>query len=108
MAAYQVRVALGITATILEVVKCEEKGSDVNLATYLLVDAFDSDFERANVISNDSDLAGPIRLVRTRFHRKISILHPCSPPGRGPSIELRKVSVLHFKEARLFSNAGVR
>jgi uncharacterized LabA/DUF88 family protein len=49
------------------VLRTEEKGSDVNLATYLLVDAFDSDFDEAIVMSNDSDLAEPIRIVRDRF-----------------------------------------
>lgn len=45
------------------VVKMEEKGSDVNLASLLLVDAFRSDFEVAVVISNDSDLVLPIKIV---------------------------------------------
>ena len=40
----------------VQVHKSEEKGSDVNLATNLLVDAFDCDYEVAIVISNDSDL----------------------------------------------------
>jgi len=31
----------------VEVIKTEEKGSDVNLATYLLLDAFDADYELA-------------------------------------------------------------
>ena len=39
----------------VEVIKTEEKGSDVNLATYLLVDAFRRDAEAFVVISNDSD-----------------------------------------------------
>ena len=33
----------------VRVLKSEEKGSDVNLATTLLVDAFDDDFEQAVV-----------------------------------------------------------
>jgi NYN domain len=77
-------------ATIVTVLKSEEKGSDVNLATYLLIDAFDNDYEGAVVISNDSDLAEPIRLVRTKFKRRVVLLHPCSRPGRRPSVELRK------------------
>ncbi len=80
--------------TIVKVVKSEEKGSDVNLASYLLLDAFDDDYEGAVVVSNDSDLAEPIRLVRTRFKRRLSVLHPCSRPGRAPSIELRKAAAL--------------
>ena len=47
--------------TLVKVVKNEEKGSDVNLATWLLIDAFDKAFDAAVVITNDSDLAEPIR-----------------------------------------------
>ena len=72
------------------VLRSEEKGSDVNLATYLLVDAFDGDYDGAVVISNDSDLAEPMRLVRTKFRKKVIGLFPCSRSGRTPSIELRK------------------
>lgn len=61
---------------MVEVVKTEEKGSDVNLASYLLLDAFDNDFDAAVVVSNDSDLAEPIRLVRERFDQPIIIFCP--------------------------------
>ena len=44
----------------VRVMKTEEKGSDVNLATYLLVDAFEDRFDVAVIISNDSDLKEPI------------------------------------------------
>ena len=37
----------------VEVIKTEEKGSDVNLASYLLLDGFRNDFETAVVVSND-------------------------------------------------------
>jgi hypothetical protein len=76
--------------TLVKVVKIEEKGSDVNLATRLLIDAFDRVFDAALVITNDSDLASPIREVRRKFGYRVMILHSCSRPGRGPSIELRK------------------
>ena len=59
-----------------DVVKTEEKGSDVNLATYLLMDVFDGDCELSVVISNDSDLATPIQSVRERFGIKVGILNP--------------------------------
>lgn len=58
----------------VRVIKTEEKGSDVNLATYLLMDAFDDLFDVAVVVSNDSDLAEPMRLVRRRFGKAIGIL----------------------------------
>ncbi len=80
-----------IGAKTVEVMKSEEKGSDVNIACYLLVDAFDGDYDAAVVISNDSDLAEPIRLVRQKFHKPVIVLHPCGQ-GRKPSFELRKVA----------------
>jgi hypothetical protein len=41
----------------------EEKGSDVNLGTHLLYDALKGHFDKAIVITNDSDLCEPIRLA---------------------------------------------
>lgn len=49
------------------VTRTEEKGSDVNLATYLLTDGFDNDYDVAVVISNDSDLVEPIKIAKQRF-----------------------------------------
>jgi uncharacterized LabA/DUF88 family protein len=62
----------------VRVMKTEEKGSDVNLAAHLLVDAFDDTFDVAVIVSNDSDLKEPIRLVRDRFGKKIVLLGPKS------------------------------
>ncbi|MCA0903221.1 NYN domain-containing protein [Qipengyuania aquimaris] len=58
----------------VRVVKTEEKGSDVNLATYLLMDAADDLFDVAVIISNDSDLKEPIRLVKDKFGKRIVLL----------------------------------
>jgi hypothetical protein len=44
----------------------EEKGSDVNLATRLILDGLDGLWEEAIVISNDSDLESPIRECNTQ------------------------------------------
>ena len=60
----------------VEVWKTEEKGSDVNLATYLLLDAIDGDFEQAVVVSNDSDLVLPIQMVQQRFRLPVGVLNP--------------------------------
>jgi len=73
------------------VLKSEEKGSDVNLASTLLVDAFDGDFEQAVIVSNDSDLAYPIEVVRKKFARPVVVLFPCGG-GRKPSYHLSKVA----------------
>lgn len=58
------------------VLKTEEKGSDVNLATHLLVDAFKKDYEVAVVVLNDSDLKTPIEFVRNQLGVRIGILNP--------------------------------
>ena len=56
----------------------EEKETDVNIALYLLDLAYQNAFDRALVISNDSDLVPAIRLVRKRFPEKI-ITTVCPP-----------------------------
>lgn len=56
--------------------KIEEKGSDVNLAAYLLDDCFTNDFDEAVVISNDSDLALPIELVTTKYRKGVWVINP--------------------------------
>lgn len=63
-------------AKTVEVIKTEEKGSDVNLATHLLVDGFREDYECAVVISNDSDLAEPVRVVRRVIGKPIGVVNP--------------------------------
>ncbi|MPY95183.1 MAG: NYN domain-containing protein [Acidimicrobiia bacterium] len=60
----------------VEVRKTEEKGSDVNLATYLLLDAFRKDCDTAVVISNDSDLAEPIRVAEAELGIKVGVINP--------------------------------
>lgn len=61
---------------MVHVIEREEKGSDVNLASYLLLDAFRKDCDVAVVITNDSDLAEPIRLVRSELGLKVRIVNP--------------------------------
>jgi hypothetical protein len=55
------------TPRTVTVIKTEEKGSDVNLATYLLIDGMDHLYDIALVISNDSDLVEPIAVANHRF-----------------------------------------
>jgi len=67
---------------VADVVKTEEKGSDVNLATFLLLDAFEKDCDVAIVISNDADLRFPIELARHRLGLKVGIVNPHPPKHR--------------------------
>ena len=60
----------------VKVVKTEEKGSDVNLATHLLWDGFTGKYEAAVLITNDSDLLEPVRIVRQELKLVVGILNP--------------------------------
>jgi uncharacterized LabA/DUF88 family protein len=66
----------------VEVLKSEEKGSDVNLASYLLIDAYRSDCDVAVIVSNDSDLVFPIEHIKRHLGKVIGILNPHPLPSR--------------------------
>jgi uncharacterized LabA/DUF88 family protein len=57
-----------------EVWNKEEKGSDVNLATYLIHDAWQDRFDVAVVLSQDTDLIEPVRLVRDEIKKPIGLV----------------------------------
>ena len=66
---------------VVKVIKTEEKGSDVNLASHLLLDAFRRNFDVAAVISNDSDLVEPIRIVTQELQMPVGLLSPVPNPN---------------------------
>jgi hypothetical protein len=84
---------------MVEVMKTEEKGSDVNLATYLLLDAFRRDYRFAVVVSNDSDLTEPIRVVREELGFPVGVLNPYLDTKK-LSQELKKVAAF-YKRVRV-------
>ena len=65
----------------VQVIKIEEKGSDVNLATHLLVDGFGDKYDAAIVVTNDSDLKNPMRVVKNELKKEMWILYPTGQPG---------------------------
>lgn len=58
----------------------EEKETDVHVALRLLADAFEDAFDRAILISADSDLVPVVAMVRQKFPRKQVMV--VAPPGR--------------------------
>ena len=58
------------------VTRTEEKGSDVNIAAHLVYDAYQHDFAAAVLVTNDSDLLEPIRIVRHELRLDVGILNP--------------------------------
>lgn len=83
-----------------QVISTEEKGSDVNLASHLLMDAFKNDFDAAIVISGDSDLVCPIEMVVQKLQKTVCVLNPQLLEGQysrkeRKQTELKNVSSLY-------------
>jgi len=66
----------------VEVLKTEEKGSDVNLAVQLLHDAYQNRYESAVVISGDSDLLSAVQIVKNELGKPVGVLNPQKRPSR--------------------------
>ena len=64
------------------VYRTEEKGSDVNLATHLLYDAYKNNYDIAVIISNDSDLFEAIKIVKEDFGKTIGMLNSQNHPSK--------------------------
>lgn len=56
----------------------EEKGSDVNLASYILKDSFLSKVDILIIITNDTDLKTPIEIVSKELKKEVLIISPSS------------------------------
>ena len=76
--------------------KPEEKGTDVSIATEMLVDASDDKLDLAILVSADSDLAAPVMAVNQHFGKPVVIAFP---PERN-SAKLKRLAKGHFKISR--------
>ena len=70
----------------VEIIKTEEKGSDLNLAVHLLNDGWLDAYDCAVVVTNDSDIAEAMRLVRSHHGKRIGLV---TPSRSHPSHQLR-------------------
>lgn len=80
-----------------------EKGSDVALGTFLVADAFRQLMHAAFVITGDSDLATPIRVVSHELGIPVTVFNP-SP---GPSAALHAVAT-NYRNVRPSALAACR
>lgn len=85
---HKVSMKLADDSGFVKVLKTEEKETDVNIASHLINDAHNDVFEKAVVISNDSDLVLPINIVVNQIELPVTVI---SPFNRN-SIELKKVA----------------
>ncbi len=83
----------------------EEKGSDVNLACHLINDGWAGRYDSAVVISNDTDLVEPIRIVVQELGKPVTLLCPSSFGASKPLAEVassvRHIHASHLKAAVL-------
>jgi len=91
----------------------EEKQSDVNLAVELVREAYKDSYDQALIVSGDSDLAPPIRLLKEIFpKKKVKVI---CPPGRFHSKELgslankrAKIQIVHLESSLLPAEMATR
>ena len=68
----------------------EEKRTDVNIAVFMLDDAYQNLCDQLIIFSGDSDLVAAVNMVRRRFpQKKIIVYVPSRNPVRGAAVELR-------------------
>ena len=80
------------TDGMASVVKLEEKRSDVNIATEMLLDAMlVNGIDAFTLVSGDSDLAGPVSAIRHRLKKPVAVYNPHD----GTCDELKKFASLY-------------
>ena len=77
---------------IVKIRKYEEKESDVNIASHVLVDSVQKDIDCIVLLSNDTDLKTPLFFARKIFHKKIGIISP----SKRTHYQLQEIS--HFNK----------
>ena len=95
--------------SVVRVKKTEAKGSDVNLGVHLVRDAFLDLFDIAYVLTNDTDLVEPIRIVTQETTKQVCIVAPCRArnaraPIPAPSL-MNVSSFPHFIDDRELANS---
>ncbi len=110
-AARQGQNVTGRRPSMVTVLRCEEKGSDVNLATHLVHDAHCGRFQAALVVSNDSDLAEAMRIVRCELKLPVGLCPPLGEDRRGnpqkPSGKLTQQASFHRRLSQRILAASV-
>jgi hypothetical protein len=78
----------------------EEKGSDVNLASFLLNNGYSDRYEAALVMTQDTDLFEPLRMVTENLKKVVGLVWL---DGQQPGGRLTRVTsfVRHVTQARL-------
>ena len=78
----------------------------MNLATRLLIDGFNRDYEQAVIISNDSDFASPIKYVRDGLGLRVTVVNPDNNNNthrdlEGAATYVRRLRKSHLRRSQL-------
>jgi len=80
-----------------------EKKTDVNIATQLLIDAFQNNFEVAYIVSGDSDLLPALEAIKVNFPHLLLIA--CFIPHRS-SIDLKAIChYCYYAKEKIFKKS---
>lgn len=85
-------------STMVQVLRSEEKRSDVNLAVHLVRDGFQGRYQKALLISNDVDLVEAVKTVRD-----IELPLVLLSPAQYPASELSKYAT----SRKIIDSAGL-
>lgn len=66
----------------VKVIKNEEKGTDVNIASHMLIDGFHNEYDIAALISNDSDFAYVVKFIKEELKKGVIIFNPQHKPSK--------------------------
>lgn len=86
--------------------KLEEKQSDVNLALQAYHDAITGAVDQVVIVTNDTDIAPALHMIRTHTSVKIGVVVPAKPKLRQPNtslVELAHWTRRHINEHELAS-----
>jgi len=79
----------------------EEKGSDVSLASHLILDAFRNRADLYAVVTNDSDLVEPMRLLAEEEDRNIALVSLSGSKYNKAFNDVPRLSVREIREGSL-------
>ncbi|MFT8555425.1 MAG: NYN domain-containing protein [Zymomonas mobilis] len=93
----------------VSILKTEEKGSDVNLGAHLVRDGCLKKFDRAAIITNDTDLCEPVRIVTKELGLHVTLLAPSYNPTRSLkdlATDVRHIRPQHLKKSQFPDRIG--
>lgn len=88
---------------MIKVIKTEEKGSDVNLASHVIHDAYQNKMDCAVIITGDSDFLEPIKILKTHLGKIVGIVNPQKNPTQALIREAtfyKHIKTAHIKNAQ--------